>query len=138
MIADAIAGVVGKIIDRAWPDPTQKAAALLEIEKMKQAGEFKQLDADLQAMQMQADVNKVEAASEDPFVSRWRPFIGWICGSALAWHYIGRPLAGWVLLLAGNSTPIPAVDLGDLIVILLGMLGLGGLRSYDKRIRLLQ
>jgi len=133
MIADAIAGVVGKIIDRAWPDPAQKAAALLELEKMKQAGEFKQLDADIQAMQMQADVNKVEAASTDPFTSRWRPFVGWVCGSALAWHYIGRPLAGWVLLLAGNSTPIPAVDLGDLIVILLGLLGLGGLRSYDKR-----
>jgi hypothetical protein len=133
MIADAIAGVVGKIIDRAWPDPAQKAAALLELEKMKQAGEFKQLDADIEAMQMQADVNKVEAASTDPFTSRWRPFVGWVCGSALAWHYIGRPLAGWVLLLAGNSTPIPAVDLGDLIVILLGLLGLGGLRSYDKR-----
>lgn len=132
MIADAIAGVVGKIIDRAWPDPAQKAAALLELEKMKQAGEFKQMDADLQAMQMQADVNKVEAGSADPFTSRWRPFVGWVCGSALAWHYIGRPLAGWVLLLAGNSTPIPAVDLGDLIVILLGLLGLGGLRSYDK------
>jgi hypothetical protein len=132
MIADAIAGVVGKIIDRAWPDPTQKAAALLELEKMKQAGEFKQLDADLQAMQMQADVNKVEAGSSDPFTSRWRPFVGWVCGTALAWHYIGRPLAGWVLLLAGNETPIPAVDLGDLIVILLGLLGLGGLRSYDK------
>jgi len=133
MIADAIAGVVGKIIDRAWPDPAQKAAALLELEKMKQAGEFKQLDTDIQAMQMQADVNKVEAASTDPFTSRWRPFVGWVCGCALAWHYIGRPLAGWVLLLAGNSTPIPAVDLGDLIVILLGLLGLGGLRSYDKR-----
>jgi len=133
MIADAIAGVVGKIIDRAWPDPAQKAVALLELEKMKQAGEFKQLDADIQAMQMQADVNKVEAASTDPFTSRWRPFVGWVCGSALAWHYIGRPMAGWVLLLAGNSTPIPAVDLGDLIVILLGLLGLGGLRSYDKR-----
>jgi hypothetical protein len=132
MIADAIAGVVGKIIDRAWPDPTQKAAALLELEKMKQAGEFKQMDADLQAMQMQADVNKVEAGSADPFTSRWRPFVGWVCGTALAWHYIGRPLAGWVLLLAGNATPIPAVDLGDLIVILLGLLGLGGLRSYDK------
>lgn len=132
MIADAIAGVVGKIIDRAWPDPTQKAAALLELEKMKQAGEFKQIDADLQAMQMQADVNKVEAGSSDPFTSRWRPFVGWVCGTALAWHYIGRPLAGWVLLLTGNETPIPAVDLGDLIVILLGLLGLGGLRSYDK------
>jgi len=132
MIADAIAGVVGKIIDRAWPDPTQKAAALLELEKMKQGGEFKQMDADLQAMQMQADVNKVEAGSADPFTSRWRPFVGWVCGTALAWHYIGRPLAGWVLLLAGNATPIPAVDLGDLIVILLGLLGLGGLRSYDK------
>lgn len=132
MIADAVAGVVGKIIDRAWPDPAQKASALLEIKRMRQAGEFKAIETEIAAMQMQAEINKVEAASADAFTSRWRPFIGWVCGCALAWHYIGRPLAGWILLMGGHETPVPAVDLGDLIVILLGMLGLGGLRTAEK------
>lgn len=121
-----------KLLDRVIPDPQAKAAAQLEMLKMQQAGEFKELEADLQRAQMQADVNKVEAASADPFTSRWRPFIGWICGCALAWHYIGTPFAGWILLMTGETTPIPTVELGDLIVILLGMLGLGGLRTAEK------
>lgn len=132
MIADAVAGVVAKIIDRAWPDPAQKAEALLAIEKLKREDDWKQLDAEIEAMRMQAEVNKVEAASNDPFTARWRPFIGWVCGSALAWHYIGRPVAEWGLIMAGKTVSIPAVDLGDLIVILLGMLGLGGLRTTEK------
>jgi hypothetical protein len=132
MVGDLIAGLLGKVIDRAWPDPTQKAQAALELERMRQAGEFKAIDAELQAMQMQADINRVEAGSSDPFTSRWRPFIGWVCGSALCWHYIGRPLAEWLLLMSGKNVQIPHVDLGDLIVILLGMLGLGGLRTTEK------
>lgn len=132
MVGDLIAGLVGKVIDRVWPDPTQKAQAALELERMKQAGEFKEIDTAIQLAQMQASVNVVEAANPDRFVAGWRPFIGWVCGSALAWHYIGGPLCGWLLLMAGNATPIPHVDLGDLIVILLGMLGLGGLRTTEK------
>lgn len=132
MIGDLIAGLLGKVIDRAWPDPSQKAQIALELEKMRQAGEFKALDTELAAMQMQAEVNKVEAGSSDPFTSRWRPFIGWVCGLALTWHYIGRPICGWLLLMSGNSIEIPSVDLGDLIVILLGLLGLGGLRTTEK------
>lgn len=132
MVGDLIAGLVGKVIDRVWPDPAQRATAALELERMKQAGDFKAIDAELQAMQMQADVNRVEASSADPFTSRWRPFIGWVCGLALCWHYIGRPLAEWALLISGRDVQIPAVELGDLIVILLGMLGLGGLRTTEK------
>lgn len=132
MLGDLIAGLLGKVIDRAWPDPAQKAQAAIELERMRQAGEFKAIDAELQAMQMQADINRVEAASSDPFTSRWRPFIGWVCGAALCWHYIGRPVAEWSLLLAGKQIEIPQVDLGDLIVILLGMLGMGGLRTAEK------
>jgi len=132
MVGDLIAGVVGKIIDRAWPDPQQKAQAALAIEQMRQAGEFKAIDAELERSRQQTDVNKTEAASTDRFVAGWRPFIGWVCGSALAWHYIGRPMADWVVLLTGAHAQIPAVDLGDLIVILLGMLGLGGLRTTEK------
>lgn len=132
MVGDLIAGVVGKVIDRVWPDPAQKAQAAIALEEMRQAGEFKLIDAELERSRQQTDVNKAEAQSVDRFVAGWRPFIGWVCGSALAWHYIGRPVADWLLLLTGNATPIPAVDLGDLIVILLGMLGLGGLRTTEK------
>lgn len=132
MIGEAIAGVIGQIITRVWPDESQKAAALLEIEKLKQAGEFKAIDAELEAMRMQAEVNKVEAASSDRFVSGWRPAVGWVCASALAWHYIGRPVASWMLLMTGGDTPIPAVELGDLFVILCGLLGLGGYRTIEK------
>lgn len=132
MVGDLIAGLLGKVLDRVYPDPTQKAQIALELEKMKQAGDFKEIDAALQQAQMQADVNKVEAASPDPFTSRWRPFIGWICGCALAWHYICRPLLGWILLMAGKPAEIPVVELGDLWVILFGMLGLGTMRSVEK------
>lgn len=132
MIGDAIAQVIGKVLDRAWPDPAQKAQAAIALEELRQAGEFKALDAELQAMQMQADVNKVEAAHADRFVSGWRPAVGWVCASALAWHYIGRPVASWVLLMSGGDQPIPQVELGDLFVILCGLLGLGGLRTVEK------
>ena len=132
MIGDAIAGLIGKVFDRAWPDPASKAAAALELEKLRQGGEFKAIDAELSAMQMQADTNRVEAASADPFVSRWRPFIGWVCGWALAWHYLGRPIASWAAALAGIDAQIPSLDLGDLITLLLGMLGMGGLRTAEK------
>ncbi len=125
MIADAIAAVIGKVIDRAWPDETKKAEALLELEKLRQSGELQQIMGQL-------DVNKTEAAHPDRFVAGWRPFIGWVCGSALAWHYVGSGLLVWLLALAGKPTIMPTVDLGDLIVILLGMLGLGGLRTAEK------
>ena len=132
MVGDLIAGLLGKVLDRVYPYPTQKAQIALELEKMRQSGEFREIDAELERSRQQTDVNKTEAASTDRFVAGWRPFIGWVCGSALAWHYIGRPMADWVVLLTGAHAQIPAVDLGDLIVILLGMLGLGGLRTTEK------
>ena len=132
MIGDAIASVLGKVIDRAWPDPAQKAQAAIALAELQRAGEFKAIDAELEAMRQQTAVNQVEAAHVDRFVSGWRPAIGWICGAALAWHYVGRPVASWALLMSGGDTPIPEVELGDLLVILVGMLGLSGMRSYDK------
>jgi hypothetical protein len=132
MIGDAIATVVAKVIDRACPDESKKAEAMLAVEQLRQAGTFKDIDAELERSRQQTAVNQVEAASVDPFVSRWRPFIGWVCGCALAWHYIGRPLADWLLLVTGATTPVPQVELGDLIVILCGMLGLGSMRTVEK------
>lgn len=132
MIGDAIASIIGKVIDRAWPDPAQKAEAARALAELQQAGEFKLIDAELEAARLQANVNAQEAQSTDRFVSGWRPFVGWVCGSALAWHYIGRPLLSWTLLLSGVAEPIPEIEVGDLLVVLLGMLGLGGLRTAEK------
>ena len=132
MVGDLIAGLVGKVIDRVWIDPAQKQQAAIELERMRQAGEFKEIDTALALAQMQASVNQVEAASVDRFVAGWRPAIGWVCASALAWHYVLSGFLVWILALAGKSTIMPTVELGDLIVIRVGMLGLGGLRTTEK------
>jgi len=132
VIGDAIAAIIGKVIDRAWPDPTAKAQAAQALAELQQAGEFKAIEAELQAMQMQADINKVEAASPDRFVAGWRPFIGWVCGAAFAWHFIGAPVAVWVANLTGNTATMPSVELGDLFTLLLGLLGLGSMRTVEK------
>ena len=90
------------------------------------------MEADLQRAQMQADVNKVEAGSTSMFVAGWRPFIGWVCGSAFGWHYIGAPLFVWGAAMAGHNVPMPDIPTGDLFTLMLGMLGLGGMRTYEK------
>ena len=132
MIGDAIASVIGKVIDRAWPDPAAKAQAAQALAELQQAGEFKQIDAALEAARMQSEVNKVEAASPDRFVAGWRPFIGWVCGAAFAWHFIGSPVAVWLAAMAGSTATMPNIEMGDLFTLLLGMLGLGSMRTVEK------
>lgn len=90
------------------------------------------LAADTQLAQMQADVNKQEAASANIFVAGWRPFIGWVCGTGLLVQFLVGPLATWIAGLAGKPIQFPQLDLGTLLTLLLGMLGLGAMRSYDK------
>jgi hypothetical protein len=133
MVGDLIAGVVGKVIDRAWPDPTEKAKAAIAIEEMRQAGEFKAIDAALQQAQMQADVNTEQAKSADPFTSRARPFIMWTCGVSLGYAAIIDPFARFIAAVAYQyAGPFPAVDTTITLQILLGLLGLGGMRTYEK------
>lgn len=132
MIGDLIAGLLGKTLDKIWPDPLQKAQIAVELEKMKQAGDFKEIDTAIALAQMQTDVNRVEAASTDRFVAGWRPFIGWVVGSAFAWHFIGAPFAVWGASLLGVATIMPEIQLGDLFTLMLGMLGLGGMRTAEK------
>lgn len=132
MIADAVAGIVGKLLDRFIPDPAQKAAAEMELLRMAQAGEFKQIEAELQLAQMQADVNKVEAGSADPFTSRWRPSVGYVCAAGLAYAAIIEPCLRLAVTVYGVSSSLPAVDTTLTMQLLFGLLGLGGMRSYDK------
>ena len=120
-----------KVLDRVLPDPAQKAAAQLELLKLQQAGEFKVLEADLQLALAQTEVNKVEAASADPFKSGWRPAAGWVCVLGLLYQFLLQPLLAWGSVMQGYSAP-PVLELGDLYGLLFGMLGLGAYRSVER------
>jgi len=78
-------------------------------------------------IELQAEINKIEAQHRSLFVSGWRPFIGWICGFAFAFHYIVMPL-----LQSYTDIEIVEFDTNSLFTVLMGMLGLGGLRTYEK------
>lgn len=121
-----------KVLDRVLPDPAAKAAAQLELLKLQQAGEFKQLEADLQLALAQADTNKIEAASPSLFVSGWRPAVGWICGLGLGVQFLVAPLATWAATLLGHPVTFPTLDMGTLMTLLAGLLGLGTLRTTEK------
>jgi hypothetical protein len=83
-------------------------------------------------VQGQLDVNRAEASSPSAFTSGWRPAIGWVCAAALACQYIARPLLQWAGIVTGHAWPaLPGID-GNLWELMLGMLGLGGLRTFEK------
>jgi len=121
----ALLNIGNTLIQRIFPDPAQAAQAQLALLKMQQ-------DGDLAAISGQMDINKVEAASTSIFVSGWRPFCGWICGFGLGYVAIIEPIARLVATLVGYSGSFPQIDTTLTMQVLLGMLGMGGLRSLDK------
>lgn len=125
-------GPVLEAVEKYLPDPQAKAQMQLELLKLQQSSEFKDIDAAVQMAGAQSDVNKVEAASTDPFVARWRPFIGWMCGVGLGVQFLVGPFLTWAAGLLGHPIAFPQLDMGTLLTLLLGMLGLGGLRTIEK------
>ena len=113
------------LISRIFPDPAQAANAKLELLKLQQSG-------DLATMTAQTDINKEEAKSSSLFVSGWRPAIGWVCALALVYQYLIRPLSGTIgFLLGATLPPLPGLD-DNLWQLMMGMLGMGGLRTFEK------
>ena len=124
---------IGKsIINKVWPDPSAQAQAQLKLLQLQQAGEFKELEANLQLMLAQTDINQAEAQSASNFRGGWRPFIGWVCGLGLAYQFLFRPLAHGVVAFLGHGMPMPDLDTSTLLALVTGMLGFGGLRSFEK------
>ena len=80
----------------------------------------------------QLEVNKVEASHQSIFVSGWRPFVGWCCGVALAYHFILAPILALIINIYSPGVSLPEFEFSQLSTILMGMLGLGGLRSWEK------
>lgn len=114
-----------KLIDKLFPNPKEKADALMRLEELRQTG-------DLAVIAGQVEINKVEAASASLFVSGWRPFVGWVCGSALAFNLVLAPMIVWGAGLTGRNVPMPVVQQELLGTLLIGMLGLGGMRTVEK------
>jgi len=83
-------------------------------------------------IELQAEINKMEAQHRTVFVAGWRPFTGWICASALAYHFIIEPIIIFALATQNIQLTLPTFDMGSLLTVLMGMLGLGGLRTYEK------
>lgn len=132
ILSDALTGGIAKIVSLFKVDPTlamTKQAEITELTLNIQA----QLENKLQdAITAQIEVNKQEAASPSVFVAGWRPAIGWICGCGLFMQFIVNPIATWIAALMKHPIVFPTLDLGSLMTLLLGMLGLGTMRTYEK------
>ncbi len=125
-------GIGSKVIDKIWPDPAQRDAAKLELLKMQQSGDLAQLTADTSLMIEQIRVNQAEATNPSLFVSGWRPGVGWVCVAACGWNWIGLPVAKVIAVILGHPIDLAPADLTEMLPILMGMLGLGGLRTIEK------
>jgi len=123
---EALIGPVTSLLDKFIPDADERARLAHDIATMseKHAQEL---------ARGQIEINKTEAAHKSMFVAGWRPFVGWTCGIALAWHFVGQPLAVFVITYSGvEAPPLPVFEMESLLTVLLGMLGLGGLRTFEK------
>jgi hypothetical protein len=114
----AVADLASSLINRFFPDKTEQEKA--------------QLAAALQIIQGQLDANRAEASNVNVFVAGWRPFIGWVCGSACAWNWIGLKVALFGAAYFGHTLNLAPAELGEMMPVLMGMLGLGGLRTIEK------
>lgn len=121
-----------KIINKFVIDPEAQTRAQLEMLKIKQADVFKEMEVALQEKQMQADINKVEAASNSRFVAGWRPMTGWVCSVGLGLQVIIFPIVATVAAAMGKTLVMPEMPIEVLMVNLTGMLGLAGARSWEK------
>ena len=122
----ALIGPVASLLDKFIEDKDQKAKLAHEISTM----------ATRHAQELakgQLEINKVEAKHRSMFVAGWRPFLGWGLSFAMIWHFVLVPLITFICAFAGMDIPdLPFFDMESLMTVLLGMLGLGGLRSFEK------
>ena len=123
--------VISKVIDNIFPDKQAQDAAKLKILEMQTNGELKALEAETQIATAQAATNTEEAKSSSLFVSGWRPAVGWVCTSGLVYTFVAQPMLSWWSTVNGTPVP-PSLDLGTLITLLGGMLGLGGMRTVER------
>lgn len=113
------------VINKIWPDPVKQAEEQRKLQELAQKGDLESLNAQVKILVGQMEINKVEAAHKSIFVAGWRPFIGWVCGVGLAYNVILSPILDiWL--------NVPEVNPDLLYPVLLGLLGLGTMRTFEK------
>lgn len=128
----ALIPLLGDLIGKFIPDPQAAADAKLKMLEMVQKGELAALDADMKLALGQMEINKAEA-TQDNFRGGWRPATGWVCVAGLVYQFLLMPIVPWMATVAGATVPpLPAIDNDTLMVLLTGMLGIGGMRTFEK------
>jgi len=123
-ILPAILPTIGKLVDKIFPDEQAAKREKLKIEQ--------ELLKQLQSVDLaQIDVNKVEAAG-NALQRSWRPTIGWVCALAFAYHFLVQPMIVFIAGISGYPIPLPDFDMSALMSVTMGLLGLGGLRTFEK------
>lgn len=121
----ALLPALGTLIDRLIPDKAEAERARLEMEAAL-------VNAANQAALAQVEVNKIEAGHNSVFVAGWRPSIGWVCAAGLAWAFVAAPVASWGLVVFGVRAELPDIQTDYLLELVIAMLGMGGLRTFEK------
>ncbi len=124
-ILSSLLPVATKIIDRVVPDKNAAQKAKISMEK-------ELTTAFNKANLAQIETNKIQAAHPSIFVSGARPAIMWICAFGLGWQFVFQPVAVWVLALTDSSVALPIIETEGLMSLTLALLGLGGMRSFEK------
>ena len=122
---DQLIGPITSLLDKFIEDKDQKARLAHDVATMAQKHAQELAKAQL-------DVNKVEAAHKSLFVAGWRPAVGWVCCLGLGSNYLFIPMANFVLVVSNSNVIVPSLDLSGMMPVLMGMLGLGAMRSYEK------
>jgi hypothetical protein len=125
LILGPILDVAGKVFDRLFPDKEKAEQAKLEL--LREAG-----TQEFQLALEQVKVNLEEAKHPSVFVSGWRPAIGWTCAAGLFWNFLGYPMATWAAAMWKQDFNPPPLVSDHLLELTLGMLGLAGLRAWEK------
>ncbi len=118
--ADAV-GAVGNAFDKLFTSDEERAQASAVLERLRQQPHI-----------LQAEVNKIEAGHRTLFVAGWRPFIGWVCGIGLLWAFLGHPIFEWAVTLGGYDITAPQIVTDHMMELVFALLGLGGLRTFEK------
>jgi hypothetical protein len=115
------------VINKLFPDKTEAEKAKVRMAELAMSGQLEEMKAQVSLLLGQMNINSEETKHASWMVAGWRPFSGWVCGGALAYTFILQPFLSF---LTGWQTP--ALDMGELMTILMGMLGLAGARTYEK------
>ena len=127
-----ILGFLSKAADKIWPDKNEAEKNKVRLTELAMTGQLEELKVEANLMLQQMVVNTEEAKHASWFVAGWRPGVGWVCAVALGYHYVLQPFIVFLLGAFGYNVAIPVLDMGELMTLLMGMLGFGALRTFEK------